>query len=61
MVWVMRKLANLYGEMDLGLAVMRGEEPVAGHTPGVDRSRKIGRDCRGSALGCRCCRGCCVR
>lgn len=40
---VMRRLVDFYREMDRGLAVMRGKEPVAGHEPGVDRSRKIGR------------------
>lgn len=47
----MRKLANFYGEMDRGLAVMRGEKPVTGHTPGVDWSRNKGRE---FASGLRC-------
>lgn len=48
---VMKQLADFYREMDRGLAVMRGEDPLTGHTPGVDRSRKIGR---GFTSGRRC-------
>ena len=55
---VMRWLASFYGEMDRGLAVMRGKEPVAGHTPGIDWSKKIDRR---PASGRRCRRGCSVR
>jgi hypothetical protein len=44
----MRWLVGFYREIDLGLAVMRGEKSVAGHTLGVDWSTKIGR---GSASG----------
>ena len=51
---MMRWLVDFYREMDLGLAVMRGEEKVARNTAGIDWSRKIGK---GSTLGCRCCRG----
>ena len=54
---VMRWLVNSYREMDRGLAVMRGEESVAGlarYTRGVDWSRKRGR---GSASGRLCRRG----
>lgn len=62
MVWaqrVMRKLVNFYRDMDRGLAVMRGEEPVARYTPGVDWSKK--RDSRGAtsrdSISGRRCRG----
>ena len=48
---MMRWLVDFCGEMDLGLAVMRGEEKVARNTAGIDWSRKIGR---GSTLGRRC-------
>lgn len=41
---VMRRLVDFYRELDRGLAVMRGEETVAGHTPGIDWTRKRGRE-----------------
>ncbi len=47
----MKQLADFYREMDRGLAVMRGEEPIAGHKPGVGRPRKRGK---GSMSGRRC-------
>lgn len=46
---VMRRLVDFYRELDRGLAVMRGEETVAGHTPGIDWTRK-----RGAASDRRC-------
>lgn len=36
---VMRRLVDFYRELDRGLAVMRGEEAVAGYTPGIDWTR----------------------
>ena len=51
---VMRWLVDFYTEMDRGLAVMRGEESVAGlagYTPGVDWSSKKGGE---FASGRRC-------
>lgn len=48
---VMRWLVGFYRELDRELAVMRGEESVAGYTPGVDWTRKIGK---GSTSGCWC-------
>lgn len=48
---VMRRLVDFYRELDRGLAVMRGEETVAGHTPGIDWTRKRGR---GAASDRRC-------
>lgn len=45
------RLMSFHGEMDRGFAVMRGEEPVAGHVPGVDWSKKGGRT---SVPGRRC-------
>jgi hypothetical protein len=50
---MMRWLADFYRALDRGLAVMRGEKSVAGHTPGVDWSRKKGRE---FTSGRRCCR-----
>lgn len=48
-VWrMMSWLTDFYRELDRGLAVMRGEEPVAGHTVWVDWSRK---KCREFASG----------
>lgn len=31
---MMRRLADFYRELDRGIAVMRGEEPIPGHLPG---------------------------
>ena len=48
---LLRWFVDFHAEMDRGFAVMRGEEPVAGPVPGVDRSKKRGGS---SALGRRC-------
>ncbi len=39
---ILRRLADFHREMDRGLAVMRGEEPVAGRESGIDWSTKRG-------------------
>lgn len=52
---MMGGVADFYRELDRGRAVMRGEKPVAGHTPGVGWKRKRGRG--GSTSGRRCHRG----
>ncbi len=41
---ILRRLADFHREMDRGLAVMRGEKPVAGHETGIDWSRRRGRE-----------------
>lgn len=56
--WILRRLVDFHREMDRGLAVMRGEEPVAGHVPGIDWSRRRGGE---SASVPRCCGGRCAR
>ena len=38
---ILRRLVDFYREMDRGLAVMRGEEPVAGRKSGIDWSRSV--------------------
>ncbi len=54
---MLRRLVGFHREMDRGLAVMRGEEPVAGHEPGIDWSRRSGGE---SASVRRCRRGRCA-
>lgn len=49
------RLIGFLREMDHGLAVMRGEEPIAGHKPGIDWSKHSavghGRRCRRRCAG----------
>lgn len=55
--WMLRWLADFYREMERGLAVMRGEEHVAGHEPRIDWSRRKSEE---AASVRRCRRGCCA-